>query len=122
VVLDELRHAVRTLGRAPRFVCACVVTLALALAGTATLLNLLETFVFRKLAVPAPEQLVGIYPVRAESSVGFTPATLTALRARQRTLTASAPSPPATARSTCRSVPASCASGRSKPSPAIATN
>jgi hypothetical protein len=84
VVLDELRHAVRNLGRAPRFVCACVVTLALALAGTATLVNLLEAFVFRTLAVPAPEQLIGIYPVRTDSSVGFSPATLAALRARQR--------------------------------------
>jgi hypothetical protein len=51
------------------------------------LLNLLEAFVFRTLAVPTPEQLVGIYPVWTESSVGFPPATLAALRARQQALT-----------------------------------
>ncbi len=42
-------------------------TLALALAGTATLLNLLEAFVFRKLAVPAPEQKNG---TRTERRMG----------------------------------------------------
>jgi predicted permease len=87
VLLDELLHAVRNLGRAPRFSIACVFTLALALAGTATLLNLLEAFVFRKLAVAAPEQLVGVYPASNEFSSGFSPSALQALRARQQALT-----------------------------------
>ena len=71
MLLDELQHAVRNLGRAPRFSIACVFTLALALAGTSTLLNLLEAFVFRKLVVPSPEQLVGIYPPRTTGRWGF---------------------------------------------------
>jgi len=87
VLLDELQHAVRNLGRAPRFSIACVFTLALALAGTSTLLNLLEAFVFRKLVVPSPEQLVGIYPTTNDRSVGFSLPALEALRARQQALT-----------------------------------
>jgi hypothetical protein len=87
VLLSELKHAIRNLVRAPRFSLACVVTLALALAGTMTLLNLLETFVFRKLSLPAPEQLVGIYPARNETSAGFSLPALHALRARQQALT-----------------------------------
>lgn len=61
-------------------------TLALALAGTTTLLNLLEAFVFRKLAV-APEQLVGLYPASNDRSAGFSLPALEALRARQHALT-----------------------------------
>jgi hypothetical protein len=87
VLLSELRHAVRNLGRAPRFTFACVFTLALALAGTTTLLNLLEAFVFRKLAVPAPEQLVGLFPARDGVSAGFSLPALRALRAQQHALT-----------------------------------
>ena len=52
MLFSELRHAIRDLVRALRFNLACLVTVALALAGTAALLHLLETFVFRKLALP----------------------------------------------------------------------
>jgi hypothetical protein len=73
MLVTELRQALRGLLRAPRFSVACIVTLALALTGTATLLNLLETFVFRRLAVAAPDQLVDIYPAIGDTSVGFSP-------------------------------------------------
>ena len=86
-MLSELLHAVRNLGRAPRFSLACVITLALALGGTATLVNLLETFVFRKLEVPASDQLIGFYPTRDETSAGFSLSALQALRVRQQALT-----------------------------------
>jgi hypothetical protein len=63
MVLKELQHALRNLRRAPRFSVACTITLTVALAGTVTLVNLLEAFVFRRLAVAAPEQLIGVYPL-----------------------------------------------------------
>jgi len=84
--LRELQHAARNLSRAPRFSLACVFTLAFALAGTATLLNMLEAFVFRQLAVSAPDRLVGIYPARGEFSVGFSSQGLQALSDRQQVL------------------------------------
>lgn len=85
--MSNIKHALRNLSRAPRFTLACVVTLALALAGTLTLVNLLEAFVFRRLAVAAPDQLVGIYPLSGDVSAGFSPQTLEALSARQDVLT-----------------------------------
>ena len=87
MVLKELQHALRNLRRAPRFSLACIFTLALALTGTVTLLNLLEAFVFRPLAVTAPEQLIGIYPLSGEVSAGFSPQVLQAFSARQDVLT-----------------------------------
>src|SRR2546423_15515464 len=81
MVLKELQHALRNLRRAPRFSLACIFTLALALTGTVTLLNLLEAFVFRPLAVTAPEQLIGIYPLRGEVSAGVCPQGLQASHA-----------------------------------------
>lgn len=87
MLLKELQHAARNLSRAPRFTVACVFTLAFAFAGAATLLNLLEAFVFRRLAVSAPDQLIGIYPARGESSAGFSEPALEALIARQQVLT-----------------------------------
>jgi predicted permease len=87
MLVKELQRAARNLGRAPRFSLACVFTLALALAGTTTLLNVLETFVFRRLAVPAPDRLIGIYPTRGEFSEGFSAQALEALSERQQVLT-----------------------------------
>jgi len=86
MLFRELHNALRNLGRAPRFSLACVFTLALALAGTATLLNLLEAFIFRRLAVHAPDQLIGIYPARSEASAGFPFPVLQALSDRQQLL------------------------------------
>ena len=87
MLLNELQHAVRNLSRATHFTLACVFTLTLAFAGTATLLNMLEAFVFRRLAVPAPDRLIGIYPATGEFSVGFSPQVLQALSDRQQVLT-----------------------------------
>ena len=85
--MSSLTNAIRSLVRTPRFSVACIFTLALALSATATLLNLLEVFVFRKLAVPAPQQLLGVYPRAGDFSAGFAPATLQALESRQQALT-----------------------------------
>jgi hypothetical protein len=85
--ITSLHHAVRNLSRAPRYTLACVFTLAFAFAGTATLFNLLEAFVFRRLAVSAPDRLIGIYPTTGEFSVGFSSDALHALSVRQEVLT-----------------------------------
>lgn len=81
----------QALCRAPRFAVACVFTLGFALAGVATLIDLLETFVFRRLAVPAPTQLVAFYPIRRaggdETSAGLSSRQLHEMSARQQVLT-----------------------------------
>jgi predicted permease len=87
MAFEELQYALRSLSRAPRFTLACVFTLALALAGTTTLLNMLEAFVFRRLAVSAPDRLMGISPTTGELSVGFSAQVLQALSDRQQVLT-----------------------------------
>lgn len=87
MTMKELQHALRNLRRAPRFSLTCAFILALTLAGTVALLNLLEMFVFRRLAVAAPEQLIGIYPLSGEASAGFSPHALQGLIARQQVLT-----------------------------------
>jgi hypothetical protein len=83
----DVRYAWRSLRRKPAFTAACVLTLALALAGTSTLLSVFEAFVFRRLAVPMPEQVVGIHAVREGFSAGFSGPALQALEARQQALT-----------------------------------
>ena len=85
--INDLEHALRNLRRAPRFSLTCAFTLALTLAGTVSLLNLLDVFVFRRMTVTGPEQLIGIYPLDGETSAGFSPQALQGLIARQQVLT-----------------------------------
>src|SRR4051794_10996564 len=87
MVLKELQQALWNLHRAPRFSLACIITLTVAVAGTVTLINLLEAFVFRRLAAAAPEQLIGIYPLSGDASAGYSPEALRSLSARQTVLT-----------------------------------
>ena len=80
IVMNELRQALRSVGRAPRVGVACVLTLALALAAAATLVTLLETFVFPQRAMAAPRDLFAAYPLNSSTATatsgGFSPAML----------------------------------------------
>jgi predicted permease len=55
---SELRHAVRSLRRAPGFLAASVLLLALAIAPTVGVFGLTDVVLLRQLSTPRPEQLV----------------------------------------------------------------
>ena len=54
----ELRHAVRTLRRAPGFLAASVLVLALAIAPTVGVFRLADVVLLRQLSAPRPDELV----------------------------------------------------------------
>ena len=55
---SELRHAVRSLRRAPGFLAGSVLLLALAIAPTVGVFRLTDVVLLRQLSTPRPEQLV----------------------------------------------------------------
>ncbi|HEY2028001.1 MAG TPA: ABC transporter permease [Myxococcales bacterium] len=59
--MGHLRLALRSLLRAPGFTAAAVLVLALGVGGSTAVFSLLHGVVLRRLAVPAPDQLVRIY-------------------------------------------------------------
>jgi hypothetical protein len=56
----DVRHSFRSLRRAPTYSLIVIVTLTLAVGATAAVGSLLNGIVFRRLAVPSPEQLVAL--------------------------------------------------------------
>lgn len=100
--MGHFRLALRSLRRAPAFTAAAVLVLALGVGGSTAVFSLLRGVVLRRLAVPAPDQLVRLYArpagidahwpfagpdffdLRAESR-SF--AALAGIRAEQQTLT-----------------------------------
>ena len=68
-LLQDLRFALRTLGRSPGFTAAAVIALALGVGGTSAIFSVLEGVVLRPLAAPQPEQLVRLW----ETVPGNTP-------------------------------------------------
>lgn len=87
MLLTELRQAARHLTRSPKYTLACVLTLALPLCAAIILLNLLETFVFRRLDVVQPDRLLSIQRTVGGVSAGFSPQSIEELDARQGVLT-----------------------------------
>src|SRR4029077_4020912 len=82
----DVRHSFRSLRRAPTFSLIVVVTLALAVGATTALGSLLNALVFRRLAVPTPEQLVALSALEPQANVEgyFYADTVNAYRASQR--------------------------------------
>lgn len=60
-MLQDLRVALRQLGRSPGFAVIAVLTLGLGIAGNAIMATLLNTLFFQPLPVPEPERLVAVY-------------------------------------------------------------
>ena len=65
----DVRHSFRSLRRAPAFSLIVIVTLAVAVGATTAVGSLLNALVFRKLAVPSPEQLVDVSAVDPRANV-----------------------------------------------------
>jgi predicted permease len=60
-VLQDLKYALRTLGRAPAFTAAAVLAIALGVGGSSAMFSVLESVVLRPLAVPDPDRLMRLY-------------------------------------------------------------
>src|SRR6185295_3516680 len=82
----DVRHSFRGLRRAPTFSLIVIVTLAVAMGATTAVGSLLNALVFRKLAVPNPEQLVAVSALDPRTNVDgyFYADTFKAYRAIQR--------------------------------------
>ena len=58
MLVNELRHAVRTLAKNPWFSVAAVVTLALGIGANSAIFSIVDAFLLRTPEVQAPEELV----------------------------------------------------------------
>lgn len=61
--VDDMRHAARSLARAPGWTCAAVLILTLGIGGTTAVFTVLNTVLLRPLPYEDPEQLVSIWTV-----------------------------------------------------------
>src|SRR5499427_5638869 len=82
----DVRHAFRSLRRAPTFSAIVVVTLTLAVGATTAVGSLLNAIVLRRLAVPSPKQLVALSALEPRANVSgyFYADTFEAYRSVQR--------------------------------------
>ena len=82
----DVRHSFRSLRRAPTFCLIVIVTLTVAVGATTAVGSLLNALVFRKLAVPSPEQLVVLSATDASGNATgyFYADTFAAYRSAQR--------------------------------------
>src|SRR4030095_5144992 len=82
----DVRQSFRRLRRAPTFSLIVIATLTLAVGATVAVSSLLNAIVFRRLAVPNPEQLVTLSAFEAGANVDgyFYRDTFNAYRAVQR--------------------------------------
>src|SRR3954464_10918675 len=69
-VLQDLKYAVRTLGRTPAFTGAAILALALGVGGSSAMFSVLESVVLRPLPAPHPEELVRLYEVTPDGNKG----------------------------------------------------
>ena len=82
----DVRHSFRSLRRSPTFSAVVIVTLTLAVGGTAAIGSLLNALVLRKPAVPSPDRLVILTALETRGNVEgyFYADTLEAYRTAQR--------------------------------------
>jgi putative ABC transport system permease protein len=67
--LSDLRHAARSLRRAPGFTAIAVITLALGIGATASIASVVRSVLLRPLPFPEPERLVTLEETRVERNM-----------------------------------------------------
>jgi predicted permease len=68
-LLQDLRYALRRLGRSPGFTAAAVLTLALGIGATTTIFGVVDGLLLRPLPFAEPDRLVRVYPANPERGV-----------------------------------------------------
>src|SRR4051812_41410807 len=69
-VLQDVRYALRTLGRAPAFTAAAVIAIALGVGGSSAMFSVLESVALRPIAAPEPDRLVRLYELSRNGDRG----------------------------------------------------
>lgn len=86
-VLDDLRHGVRALVRAPGFVSLAILTLALGIGATSAMFSVVYGVLLRPLPFAAPEQLVRVWSTAADGGrSSFAPGRFLDLQRESRAL------------------------------------
>jgi hypothetical protein len=70
LLLNDLRHAARSLARTPGFTIGAALVLALGIGANAAIFSLVDAVLFRPLPVERPEELVRVYAKEAVSFAG----------------------------------------------------
>ena len=69
--MNDLRFAIRMLGRSPGFTAIAVLVLALAIGGNTAMFTLVNALALRPLSARNPEQLVGCYSRENKPNGGY---------------------------------------------------
>jgi hypothetical protein len=83
VLVQDVRYALRTMGRAPGFTSVAVLTLALGIGANAAIFQVLYAVVIKPLPVHDPHQLVELQPLHNGSGQSFSYPLLREMAARQ---------------------------------------
>ena len=69
-IFQDIRYALRTLRRSPRFTAVAILTLALGIGANTSIFTLLDQMMLRRLPVDHPEQLQMIWPAARPTGLG----------------------------------------------------
>jgi putative ABC transport system permease protein len=81
-VFQDLRYALRALGKSPAFGAVAILSLALGIGANTAIFSLIEAVILKSLPVPHPEELLQVM-MGKQSYIGFTNPTWEHLRDRQ---------------------------------------
>ena len=70
MLAHDIRGAFRSLGRSPGFTIAAIVTLALGVGATTTLVSVVNAVLLRPLPFPDGDQIVSVYQIVPRPRVG----------------------------------------------------
>jgi len=72
MIIQDIKHALRSLKRKPSFTAVVVLTLAIGIGGTTAIFSAVNAVLLRPLPYPGPDQLVRVYktPLKAPDGIG----------------------------------------------------